>query len=567
MKSIGAYFVANLDDAAERSFLTRADGWKLSYADAATRVVAGCRVLADAGLGPGDRVFSYVDEAAPLALFQLSCMLSRVLPVPISPAFSPAYLRKTAELVGARHVFTTPERAGKVEAEGFAVQIFTDGSNPYGDRTDTASLRDWHRSRSVLQGLAADIGVEEPCIILPTSGSTGQPKMVLRNHLGFARYAHYVGEQIRSPEPPRFLAAAALTHAFGLHMFTTCTALRGTLCIPTQIDTGAQLSEIWTLAPTVVPTTPRILRSLHSQCLREWAAAGNANDRPMFPPSTSFVFTAGGKSDPELLRLLASQGITPIDFYGSCEGSVVAVTPRGQWRPGVVGNVVDDCSVKLAEDGELLVRSPGLMIEYYGQPELTAEAMTEDGYFRTGDLGDPAPDGSLRIIGRKRDIFSGCFPNVYPERIEDMIEAIPGVRQAFLIGDYRPHLVAFVVLDETPTSDQPDGYLPPRQHAPRYRELGAALSHLNQRLEPGERIIAFALFGTCFPNEVYALVGPGKVRRVRAAFEALFRERIAQLYADDARQGEPHIVAPAHREVQPRATGASDGRTNRRLEE
>jgi long-subunit acyl-CoA synthetase (AMP-forming) len=550
MKSIGAYFVANLEHAAERTFLTRADGWKLSYADAATRVVAGCRVLADAGLGRGDRVFSYVEEAAPLALFQLSCMLSRVLLVPISPAFSPAYLRKTAELVGARHVFTTSERAGKVEAEGFAV--FTDGSDPYGDRTDNALLGDLHRSRSVLQGLAADIEVEEPCIILPTSGSTGLPKMVLRNHLGFARYAHYVGEQIRSHEPPRFLAVAALTHAFGLHMFTTCMALRGTLCIPAQIDTSAQLSDIRTLMPTVVPTTPRILRSLHSQYLRERAVAGNADDKPMFPPSTSFVFTAGGKSDPELLRLIASQGVTPIDFYGSCEGSVVAVTPRGRWRPGVVGNVVDDCSVKVAEDGELLIRSPGLMIEYYRQPELTAEAMTEDGYFRTGDMGDPAPDGSLRIIGRKRDIFSGCFPNVYPERIENMIEAIPGVRQAFLIGDYRPHLVAFVVLDEAIAGAEPDGYLPPRQHAPMYRQLGVALSNLNQSLEPGERIIAFALFGRCFPDDVYALVGPGKVRRVRPAFEAMFRERIAHLYADDVAQDEPHLVAPAHREVQSR---------------
>jgi long-subunit acyl-CoA synthetase (AMP-forming) len=555
MKSIGAYFVANLDDAAEHTFLARADGWRLSYAEAATRVVAGCRVLADAGLGPGDRVFSYVDEAAPLALFELSCMLSRVLLVPISPAFSPVYLRKTAELVGARHVFTTPERAERVAAEGFAIQIFTDGSNAHGDRTDAASLGDWQRSRSVLQDLAAGIGVEEPCIILPTSGSTGQPKMVLRTHLGFARYAHYVGEQIRSPEPPRFLAAAALTHAFGLHMFTTCTALRGTLCIPTQIDTGTQRSEIWTLSPTVVPTTPRILRSFHSQYLRDRATAGNAaaghaNDRPMFPPSTRFVFSAGGKSDPELLQLIASQGVTPIDFYGSCEGSVVAVTPRGRWRPGVVGNVVDDCSVKLAEDGELLVRSPGLMIEYYGQPELTAEAMTDDGYFRTGDMGDPAPDGSLRIIGRKRDIFSGCFPNVYPERIESMIEALPGVRQAFLIGDYRPHLVALVVLDDAPTGEARDGYLPSRQYAAMYRELGVAISDLNQKLEPGERIVAFGLFGKSFPDEVYAPVGPGKVRRVRAAFEALFRERIAQLYTGDAS-----------------TTGSSDDRTNRRLEE
>jgi acyl-CoA synthetase (AMP-forming)/AMP-acid ligase II len=481
-------------------------------------------------------------------------MLSRVLPVPISPIFSHTYVKTTAGQVGARHAFTTPALMERLLPVDTGVHALAYG---LGARSaDVTWIPSWTegtaKAVAMIRERADRTSVDDVCIIMPTSGSTGDPKMVVRRYLGFVRYAHYVGRHLRGEQPSRFIALAALTHAFGLHMFTINLTLGGALCIPSQIDTGARLAEVRELRPTAVPTTPRILRSLHNQHRHELEEQGGEGGR-LFGPETRFLLTAGGKSDPELLKFVTSQGITALDFYGSCEASIIALTPPGRWREGIVGQVVDDCTVRVGRDGELEVKSPGLMVEYYGQPHLTEEAVTADGFYRTGDIGELAPDGSLKVVGRKRDVFTGLFPNIYPEQIEIQLEAIPGVSQAFLFGDYRPYLTAYMVLEEDPGGgESPDGFLPPAGHHALYHRLGLALARINQPHERVERVVGFALFGHAFPEDVYGKVGPGKVRRMRKAFEASFQGRIAALYDGTLEQGDPQLVPSTERRLRPR---------------
>jgi long-chain acyl-CoA synthetase len=150
----------------------------------------------------------------------------------------------------------------------------------------------------------------------------------------------------------------------------------------------------------------------------------------------------------------------------------------------------------------------------------------------------------LRVTGRKRDVFNTPEgSNIYPERIETMIEMFPDVDQVMLVGDQRPFLVAFIVIRpevlaaagiESATSA--NNSLIERTLAPNlFTGIERALDDLNSRLEPIERVRRFVLMATPFPTQIYASVGPAKIRRDRAAFVDLFVRTVAQLFEKQPR--------------------------------
>jgi long-chain acyl-CoA synthetase len=223
-----------------------------------------------------------------------------------------------------------------------------------------------------------------------------------------------------------------------------------------------------------------------------------------------------------------------IEYYASSELSLISLTPRGQWREAHVGRVLEDVIVKLADDGEVLVKSPAQMPGYLGQPELTLAACTDDGFFMTGDLGVLTPDGYLKLQGRKLDAFNTpAGANIYPERIEAMLESLAWVRQAILVGDQRPYVSALIVLGEAVAYCQAaeDGYADPSAHAVLYDRVREELRAINAGLEPVEQIARFAIFTRPFGHDILRLVGQAKVRKDRRRLETDFYSRIRALYA------------------------------------
>jgi long-chain acyl-CoA synthetase len=241
--------------------------------------------------------------------------------------------------------------------------------------------------------------------------------------------------------------------------------------------------------------------------------------------------TGGSPIDPELLHTLAAQGIDVGEWYGSSETAVVAITPRGGWRPGQIGPVCPDVEVRLAPDGEILVRSPAQMTGYYGDEQLTRDAVTADGFILTGDLGELGKGGALRIIGRKKEILNAPDgTNIAAAPLEEALLSLPWVEQAVLVGSSRPFLAALIVVRDASPSSETDGFLSepasPRLHDRARADLGA----INARLEPIEQIRAFALFGRRFDAGLYSDVGLGKIRRHRAAIDLAYRARVEELY-------------------------------------
>jgi long-chain acyl-CoA synthetase len=211
--------------------------------------------------------------------------------------------------------------------------------------------------------------------------------------------------------------------------------------------------------------------------------------------------------------------------------SIVSLTRRGHWREGVVGEVLPDVEARIAEDGELLVKTPVLMLGYYGEPEQTKNAFTPDGFYKTGDYAEITPDRCLRLLGRKKDVFNTYDgSNIHPARIEERLERIGWVKQAALVGDQRPYVVALAVVEATGTSAEADGYLSPEQAPALYAKAGEDLAKLNTELEANERIRRFALLERPMADQLYSAAGQGKVRRNRPEIVKVYAARIEALY-------------------------------------
>ncbi len=163
------------------------------------------------------------------------------------------------------------------------------------------------------------------------------------------------------------------------------------------------------------------------------------------------LFVIGAAPAPiELFEFFAAIGIPICEVWGMSELSCVAtLVPRDRPRFGTVGRPLPGTDLKLAEDGEVLVRGGIVMAGYRNQPEKTAETIDADGWLHTGDIGTIDPDGALRIVDRKKElIINAAGKNMSPANIEQQLKAASGlIGQAVAIGDRRPYNVALIVLD------------------------------------------------------------------------------------------------------------------------
>jgi long-chain acyl-CoA synthetase len=161
------------------------------------------------------------------------------------------------------------------------------------------------------------------------------------------------------------------------------------------------------------------------------------------------AYTAGEAIGPELFSFYRSIGLNLKQLYGQTEAFLyITVQPDGQIRPDCVGPVTPNCTVKIAEDGEVLYRSPGQFTGYFKEPEKTTETMTADGFIKTGDAGYFEADGQLRILDRAKDVGKLTNGGLYaPKYIENKLKFFPNIREAVAFGQGQDYVTAFINID------------------------------------------------------------------------------------------------------------------------
>lgn len=343
----------------------------------------------------------------------------------------------------------------------------------------------------VTQAKAA-VRPDEPAAMFYTSGTTGKPKGVVLTHHALIDRALVIQELENLTDQEDVLAY--LPPAWiGQNMFSYTQFLVTGFTVNHPESPETVSIDMHDIGPTYYFAPPRVLEGLLTQVMIRMEDA-SALKRKLFhtcmnlarrvgtrildkDPTVSAIdrfkyfigdllvygplrnalgmsrvrvaYTAGEAIGPDLFEFYRSIGINLKQLYGSTETSVfVCVQSDGQVRADTVGPPVAGVEIRVAENGEIQVRSPGLFKEYYKNPESTAESFTADGWYHTGDAGYLDTDGQLKIIDRAKDVGKLADGSLFaPKYIENKLKFFPYIKEAVAFGDGRSEVCAFVNID------------------------------------------------------------------------------------------------------------------------
>jgi long-chain acyl-CoA synthetase len=251
------------------------------------------------------------------------------------------------------------------------------------------------------------------------------------------------------------------------------------------------------------------------------------------------MVSGGAPLNPEIGKFFLALGVPLLQGYGQTEASpVVSANPPNRIKIETVGPPLDGVELKVAEDGEILVRGELIMKGYWNDPESTARAL-QDGWLHTGDVGMLDPDGYIKITDRKRDFIKNSGGEmVSPARIEGYLTIEPEIGQAMVYGDRRPYLVAVIVphAELIDSIAKAQGVKPElaqlHEHPELVKAVGAAVARVNAGLSPVERVRRFILAREPFTTANGQMTPTLKIKR--HAIRQAYGEALVRLYETKA---------------------------------
>ncbi len=475
---------------ARTAFRSHRDGaWHaLSWAGFARQAASVARGLRAAGVVAGDRVLLVSQNRPEIAVAEVALMAIRAVPVPAYPTNTAADHAHVLRDSGARTaIVSTPALARRVReaaalADGLDRLVAFDPGAECDLRWDALAADP--RPPDDIAAEAAQIRPGAMACLLYTSGTGGPPRGVMLPHRAILANCRALAAIV---EPLNLGHAAYLSflpashsyeHTVGLFLFPS---LGLEVCYGRGVEHLA--ADLLAVRPAVISLVPRLLDVVRGRILSQRAAqpawrralfdralaaglrrldgqatpADRLLDRALdrlvrrrvrsrFGGRLVAAVSGAARLDPDVERFFAALGLRVMQGYGQTEaGPVISVNPFAAPRPGTVGLPLDGVALRLAPDGELLVRGELVMDGYWGQPKATARTI-RDGWLHTGDIASFDAHGHLRITDRKRDviILSGG-EKVFPAHVEGRLAAEPEIAQAVVAGDGRPGLSALVV--------------------------------------------------------------------------------------------------------------------------
>lgn len=423
----------------------------------------------------GDRIALMAGNSADWIVANLGILFARCVSVPIYPNQAMDHVRYIIAECEAQLVFADAPTAARLKLARVEAPLIV--LNGVGE----ASLATLEAKGGVSHARLDDDRAQpsDLAVLAYTSGTTGTPKGVMLSHTNLVRNVTdsfaYAFTSVRSGEP--VLSVLPFSHVYE-HMLLYGYMRTGTP-IHVNHDASQLLRDLRAVRPVVMATVPRILQSMLSgmttrarirgglqarllpwalEIGREYMRARYAGSPARFGSRVRYAaarllvlrklrpllgldrvrFLPCGSAplDPDTLLTLAGAGIEVVEGYGLTECSpLVAVNLPGHNRPGTVGKPIPSEEVRIAEDGEILVRGPNVMLGYYRDADATASALDQDGWLHTGDVGAVDGDGYLRITDRKKDLLKtpgGEY--VSPARVESAIKRSPFVNEALVVA-------------------------------------------------------------------------------------------------------------------------------------
>lgn len=571
----------------------RNGGWESlswsAYGDLVGEVAAG---LVGLGIEPGDRVVVLAGNRVEWHAADLAALSVGAVTVPLYQTSAPDQVAYALAHSGARVcVVDDADQVAKlvaVRAEVPALEriVVIDPLDELpGDALGWDELRErGRRALADTPGLVSEraraVQPEHLATLVYTSGTTGPPKGVMITHDNIAWTLRSVLGVVDTGPDDRYISFLPLSH-----IAERMTSHFGQIAVGGETWFARSLvgvaDDLKDCRPTVFLAVPRVWEKLHDAIVertadlpapqrllvQRYVAAGlrvvaHEQDRATLWPHqraehrlldrlvgaklrhqlgldrARLLGTAAAPIDPGLLRWFHAIGLPILEIYGQTEDCGPAtINPPERIRIGTVGPAIPGLSLRVAADGEIMVRGGSVCAGYYRNPEATAELIDAEGWMHTGDMGRVDLDGYLRIEGRKKDlIITAAGHNVAPQHLETQLKSEPMISQAVVVGDGRRYLTALLALDpaELGAWAEEHGKLADDEALtvdPQLRdEVAAAVERVNARNARSEGIKKFRIL----PHELTAAEGEltPTLKIKRGVVIERYADAVEELYAE-----------------------------------
>ena len=451
--------------------------------------------LMDLGIETGDKVSILANTRPEWTYFDFAALSAGATVVPIYQTNSPEECQYVLENSDAVAVIVEDdeqlEKVRQVRAQCPKLEhvILMEGTADDAVSMDDLAARGAGGSDADWEARWSSVTSDDICTFIYTSGTTGPPKGCVISHGNYRSMLDMVHEaNVLGDEELTYLFLP-LAHSFALLIQLGTFDLGATLAY-WERDPLKIIPNLTEVKPTYFPSVPRIFEKIYTaatgniekegglkKAIFNWAVgvgkkvrdrerAGKpvgwllrkqyefadkqvlSKIRALFGGNLKLAVTGAAPINPEILRFFDAAGVLVVEGWGMTETSTAATISRPEaFKFGTVGVPFNSCEIRIADDGEILVKGPNVFQGYYKNDEATKETIV-DGWLHTGDIGEFDEDGYLKITGRKKDIIiTAGGKNITPANLEAEIKQSPYVSQAVVIGDRRPFLSALVTLD------------------------------------------------------------------------------------------------------------------------
>jgi long-chain acyl-CoA synthetase len=574
-RHIGQIFFQRAAELGPRTFIKLQDGaqfQEISWADFAELVRNVLLGLVTLGLSPGSTIAIIGENSLPWLAADLATLSAGFTNVVLAPVLSNLMLLKVLSHAECRAAFVQDSvavgRMLNLKGQLPALTHIIDMQGSGADLPCTLSFGELLQRGAGVEAakftaLVEAVHPNDLATIMYTSGSTGEPKGVMRTQNNLLANITNGGAITVSPADELTVNVLSLNHLFGRYGFLKSAVTGRTTALIEATEAKVDLAVIQRLAPTGLAVVPRVMEKIWRDLIGQdenhayWqelevldqkraisvlgeAAAGRfdeirsglkTNVRQALGGRLKYITYGGAAMAPRIMRFFELIGIPLIGSYGSTECGGVTLCGIGENRPGNLGKPFANVEVRIAADGELLVRGPTVAPGYFKNPEATSEAFDDEGWFYTGDLGAIEADGSLRITGRKKDVFN-CSDgsNIYPGLIELQLENEPFIRQAVLLGDRRPFIAALIVPARARIAQALNCDMEILSDADIDAAIWTQVACVNGRLEFYEQIKRIAVLREEFPPEVRSINQFQKVKVDRKMVAERYRSEVDAIY-------------------------------------
>jgi len=485
------------------------------------------------GFAPGARIAILSKNCAHFFMAELAIWMAGGTTVAIFPT-------ETADTV--RYVLTHSEASllfvGKLDTWEHQASAVPAGvpciTFPLAPASARSSFAGWDAivaEAAPIEGIPAR-AADDIAMMMYTSGSTGRPKGVMHRFDRITRAAEGVVGNMRNAIGPteqiRILSYLPLAHVME-RAWVECGSIvegKAHLFFAETLDTF--VTDLQRARPTIFVSVPRLWLKFQQGVFQKMPqkkldlllsipiVRGIIGRKILTGLGLDSVKHAGSGSAPIPAPLIAwyrKLGLNLVEGYGMTEDFAYSCTSSIALNaPGYVGSPMPGVKVRLCEDGEVLVKSPGQLAGYFKQPELDAESFTEDGFFRTGDLGELRADGMLKLTGRKKELFKTAKGKyVAPAPIENTINANPMIEMSMVsgVGQHAPYAVVVLAENLRPT------LVDPAVREQVTADLGALLTEVNRELPDYETIRMIVISRDTWNIDNGYLTPTMKIKRAR----------------------------------------------------